>query len=344
MKKNIMLWMLAMAAPCLFCVSCNKDNDGEDGDGGKKPSNYWESNALTRFHILGNVKTVKTYYDGSETPDAVVEFNKDGNILSETYYWNDNPDVTEYEYNSAGILVSKSFKTPYSDFVSKETYEYNNLGYYLPMQPFHVMESGLVNGISKVTNEYEEGKEDVTLIRIDGDSVRFTDEYDGETYVMGVMALKDKYVYKTADGVQMFMGPIEYMDNGMFSVYHEGFDYREYNEKGEWIDGSYTYRTYNYKKFGDYMLLDSWSEEYQSVYYDNDKRYENHDFRSTKNTYDSNGFLIQEKETYSDGYNQHNIIEYRNTYDSKGNPTEIVTIYNGDESRATVARFEYIYY
>ena len=58
----------------------------------------------------------------------------------------------------------------------------------------------------------------------------------------------------------------------------------------------------------------------------------------------TNGFLIQEKETYSDGYNQDNIIEYRNTYDPKGNPTEIVTIYNGDESRATVARFEYIYY
>ncbi|HZK03621.1 MAG TPA: hypothetical protein VFC94_04370 [Bacteroidaceae bacterium] len=135
MKTNFFFFLLLCGS--LFFLSCDTDNENDNGNGNGNgnsvvATNYWNSNALTRMQLKGNVYKMIEYF----TYDTVITlFNEQGNILESNGY--------TYCYDSDGTLISDG----------ENAYAYNNIGKYLPVEPYHIQYTGLYPNLSSIVNE-----------------------------------------------------------------------------------------------------------------------------------------------------------------------------------------------
>ena len=241
-------------------------------DGG---DNYWASNALVRLQLKGAVKTITQN-------ETTTEFNSNGQTVRVG-------DFISYSYDAQGRLVS----------VGTTTFQYNNLGKYVPNFPFHMNLVGLTPNLSAVIGESSR-----TNFTFEGDSLLLINEYTSEnvtTRDTTKMYYADKYPTNYL-GEYSFMRAT-YQSNGMFDVYTEGFYGIGYTDT----------RNYTYKKDADYLLLDKIEESYVTA--DQANSYSSR----TDYTYNASKDIVLESQVSAASYYKTEYYDYE--YDAKGNWT-----------------------
>lgn len=284
---------------CLM-VSCDKDNDNESGGKTVDTNLNWWYRAN-----LAPIQGVKSVSDENFTAN----FDRNGRLIYQKYSNYGETSETTYEYNSDNLVTKETYKSVDSEGQKHEsvtTYEYKNKGKFVPMQFFHLYDTGLVPDLSKVTEVSNgvtstvtytfgsDGNLTMTLDYGDGDSDTYTVEFKGAyPYHMEI-------VYE--NNVSDFIGPITYQSNGMFDCYTEGFNYE---------DGSKSTRKYYFRKdFNNAMLMEK---------YDLDQSW-SHDV--TTYEYDAKGNMVKETEVienFTEGETYTYIWTYKYEFDSKGN-------------------------
>ena len=269
MKKQTTFLFLSVV---LLLPAC----DPTPHDGG---DNYWASNALVRLQLKGAVKTITQN-------ETTTEFNSDGYVVKVSDP--QNGDII-YSYDAQGRLVS----------VGTTTFQYNNLGKYVPNFPFHMNLVGLTPNLSAVIGESSR-----TNFTFEGDSLLLINEYTSEnvtTRDTTKMYYADKYPTNYL-GEYSFMRAT-YQSNGMFDVYTEGFYGIGYTDT----------RNYTYKKDADYLLLDKIEESYVTA--DQANSYSSR----TDYTYNASKDIVLESQVSAASYYKTEYYDYE--YDAKGNWT-----------------------
>lgn len=311
------LLRMGFAAVCMMSMtSCETTDDNGDGDGDGNSSNYWESNALRRMQLRGNVKTL---VEGNWT----VQFNDKGNMTSEIEdsEWGVTEDT--YTYDSNGRPTSQTSINGYSqDFGPRflrrnlktadtqqpalrqaaaqtvtTTYTYGTHGKYVPIFAFHLLETGLYPNLTAIT------RTDGTSVeyKFEGDSLLMINTYV-YTYEDGTESEKDTTVfhyegkYPTRSQTEWsFMKDLTYFADGRFATYTEG-------HQGS---GIYSPRVYSMMENSPYILTET---IVQSNYFDNKL---NNTYTTTF-TYNEHGDVVSMVE---DEYQE----EYTYTYDDQNN-------------------------
>lgn len=307
------LLRMGFAAVCLMSMtSCETTDDNGDGDGDGTSSNYWESNALRRMQLRGNVKTL---VEGNWT----VQFNDKGNMVSkiENSEWGVIEDT--YTYDSNGRLTSQTSINGHSQvfgprFLSRNlktadtqqptlrradeavttTYTYGTHGKYVPIFAFHLLETGLYPNLTAITRTNGTSIE----YKFEGDSLLMVNTYVN-TYEDGTESEKDTTVfhyegkYPTRSQTEWsFMKDLTYFADGRFATYTEG-------HQGP---GNYSARVYSMMENSPYILTET------ITYYDN---------------------VLERSDTATFTYNEHGDVismvegeyqeEYTYTYDDQNN-------------------------
>ncbi len=220
----------------LFFLSCDTDNENDNGNGNGNSvvaTNYWNSNALTRMQLKGNVYKMIEYF----TYDTVITvFNEQGNILESNDY--------TYCYDSDGTLMNDGVNA----------YAYNNIGKYIPVEPYHIQYTGLYPNLSSIVNVEYDNRIDYKFIE---DTLymisSYTDTYLDETYLDTI-----KFIYEGAYPISTTNSnfgetiTLSYQPNGMFKrVVEDRMSY-----------GYHSIYTYNFLTHPTYMLSSTVKNEY----------------------------------------------------------------------------------
>lgn len=298
MKNNNLFYLLLLIVG-MVATSCEKDDENTTNGGGNKAVNYWESNAWTRQQLKGKVKYTKetTEYSTSE-----VFFNDNGFVEKTIYiYENGTPEISIYEYNDEGQLIS----------AAGEEFTYANHGKYIPLQTFHIHMDGLIKNLA--TMKYE-GDTEGFYFDFEGDILHHKSIYNENEYTT-LITYDGKYPVKINDPSTPDVEWGEYMkasyqENGMFDVYEEGF----------FSTGENPYlesRKHHYKKDNEYLLIDKIVRENTDL----------NGISIMTQTYEYNEYkdVIRTEELYKEGeeepiISQTETFEY--IYDSKGNWTK----------------------
>lgn len=271
MKKQFTLMFLASLV--MLLVSCDPTNNNNGGI-----TNYWTTNALVRLQLKGAVKTITQN-------ETTTEFNSQGQVIKITY-----PRTGEvtYSYNAEGVLVNNG----------EYTFEYNNLGKFVPHFHFHINHAGLTPNLSKLTGE--SNQMDYVFV---GDTLWMTSQYTyGEEVTRDTTKIyyADKYPTNYVTDYE-FMNAT-YQANGMFDVYTEGF----------FGEGYISERKSTYKKDPQYLLMDKFEMT--------DTSDSGNSYSVTTYTYNEYKDMVSASET--GGTDSYNITEYYDyEYDAKGNWT-----------------------
>jgi len=273
MKKQITL-MFLVSLMILF-VSCDPTDNNNNGN----VTNYWTTNALVRLQLKGAVHTITQN-------EVTTEFNNDGMTVRVTFPEPGGEQI--YTYDAQGRLLSDG----------SSTFEYNNLGKFIPNFPFHINHAGLTPNLSAMISE--SSRMDYVFV---GDTLWMMGQYTyGEEVTRDTTKIyyADKYPTKfVTDG--SFMNAT-YQANGMFDVYIEGF----YGE------GYTSERKSTYKNDPQYMLLDKFEMTDTSV--------SGNSYSVTTYTYNEYKDMVLASET--SGPDSYYITEYYDyEYDAKGNWT-----------------------
>lgn len=317
-------YLLLAAAAMLTVASCDEekiDNTGND-QGGNQATNYW--------YIHGNVaKGIKSINN-----DGYVEnYDSEGRLKSFVSEYGSNT----YTYNSDGLVTSIVTVDRYDnqEHTSTQTFEYNNAGKFCPFpmspgQVFHIYENGLVPNLSKVTWTYDD--EDPTVMEFKFKDDKLTISTTGSRTMLDgngdlvdmpyddiIFEYTGNYPNKCSQEHE-FLGPMTYMDNGMFATYVEGF-YSWDPQYPNFVTLERT-RTVN-KNFKDRMLtekeVNKWYNEGEASPYD---------IETIVFTYNEHGDEIKEEVTHTSADSDHIIVTYEYEYDSKGNWTKVTVTNN----------------
>lgn len=265
-----------------FLSSC--DTEGVDGD----TSNYWSSNALTKMQLSGSVHTM-TISDDDQT---VYTFNTDGNLTSKVQTGSSYSNSYTYIYEGGKLISETSTYTTSvtspqrAGQTSTTTFEYDNVGKYIPRGPFHLYEMGLVPALSAVS--YSNTRTDY-------------DFHGSELWIVssenGVPNDTTIFIYSGAYPISCstdwsYCNNMTYASNGMFLTYDEGFIGPNYDNKRAYTfqaDDKYllvkkmvntntgmtnsvntTNYTYNDKKFLTEQSSDDWATQWADYVYDSE--------------------------------------------------------------------------
>lgn len=266
--KTKLLWVSFIVAAIVFsgCEPTDVNTDFK---------NYWSSNSLVRLKLRDKVKSV-------QTEERRIEFNEKGFMTSDSYTSENYSNSTVYNYNSDGVLTSKT-TTNVSNNVSSAnttTFAYDTHGKYVINSAFHLHETGLTPNLKSITGDGFK-----TEYVFSGDNLLVINTYDSEKDTL-IVKYDGKYPVSSSTSWS-FMKDMEFASNGMFTKYSEGFmgqgyitarihtfekddeyqllkSVRNENLNGEELTVSIRTITYNDKKD---VLTDN-EEEYEQVYFD----------------------------------------------------------------------------
>ena len=274
--------MFLVSLMILF-VACDPTDNNNNGN----VTNYWTTNALVRLQLKGAVHTFTQ--NGVKT-----EFNNDGMKVRVTFPGSDDEQIPGsddeqiYTYDAQGRLLSDG----------SSTFEYNNLGKFIPNSPFHINHTGLTPNLSAMIGD--SSRMDYVFV---GDTLWMMEQYTSSTETTRdttKIYYADKYPTNyMSDGEFM---RATYQANGMFDVYIDGF----YGEEGYTSEHKFTY-----KKDPQYMLLD---KDEVTITDKSGKSYS-----VTTYTYNEYKDMVASETSGPDSYNITEYYDYE--YDAKGNWT-----------------------
>ncbi len=203
MKTRFLIPALIVLSFGLF-YSCNT----EETEGG--PTNYWDSNALTKLKLRGAVHTMTEN-------DVVTTFNSDGNVTSIILTHPDQTNETTYLYEN-GKLVSETTTISTSNNISlrssstQTNYEYENVGKYVP----NISNFDLVPALSAIITENN---------RVDcdfhGANLWMVYSSNGTPFDTIVVEYSGNLPSNFSSD-NMYCNNITYASNGMFLSYNSG--------------------------------------------------------------------------------------------------------------------------
>lgn len=301
--KKIYLLFLAATAVIAF-QSCDK-SDSDDSQEGSETTNWWYRTGV----VSGGIKSIS---DGYTTEN----FDDKGRLTSTVSPYSN----TQYEYNSSG-LISRIAELDPSDVdkvLEERIFEYGNPGKFIPnlMGPghmFHINETGLIPGLSKIKYKYATGNNNCEVdFKFEGDNLLAILSYPGfPNCDTTIVKYQGDYPYEYSNGWE-FIGPITYYSNGMFKEYREGFI-----SSGEVS----TDRRYYYMESNKYMLLEKFTEKIEGT-------------SSTTYTYDDKGNPVSSVYTFPTG-KVGSVTNYSYEFDSKGNWIKRSSTFQDGEGQET---------
>jgi len=210
MKTSKIVSVVLVLTIGLFLSSCNTSEE-LTGDS----FNYWQSNALTRMILHGSVHTMTEHNSTSQT---VSTFNTDGNLTSTVHTDTSSTTTMTYSYEN-GKLLSKTeaYLSNSSSSTFTTTYEYGNVGKYVPLRLYHVCEVGLVPSLSAVI----EGDSRTDYVFNGTDELSVVDSYLGTPYNTTIIHYSGNY----PSSYTLYNGNISmsFAENGMFNSYTENY-------------------------------------------------------------------------------------------------------------------------
>lgn len=317
-----------MSAAAICFAACQKD--GNESGNGSQDGSYWS----VHNGVAG--KGIKSISSQNET----LNYDKNGRLVSTVTPYGEQ----KITYNSEGYPVKVEGKGTEEGQTEVKTMEYGNKGKFcpVPMGPgriMHIYENGLVGGLSKIswTGGYNDGS--VMEYKFSGNKLTIHTEYSSgqeadmnepvEDIVFEYDGAYPVSSYIPGLGMDVQIGPITYLQNGMFESYKESY-----------ISDGYAYlerTTYTSKAFTGIMLMEREVTDWYNHTYDNSGKVTGREFSYTETriaTYNEHGDITKEETTYSNPDNDHYITTYEYEYDSKGNWTKCTTILttNGNET------------
>ena len=273
MKKQITL-MFLVSLMILF-VACDPTDNNNNGN----VTNYWTTNALVRLQLKGAVHTITQN-------EVTTEFNNDSMTVRVTFPEPGGEQI--YTYDAQGRLLSDG----------SSTFEYNNLGKFIPNFPFHINHAGLTPNLSAMISE--SSRMDYVFV---GDTLWMTSQYTyGEEVTRDTTKVYYADKYPTNFVTDYSFMNATYQTNGMFDVYTEGF----------FGEGYYSERISTYKKDPTYLLVHTYETNDTSAYSGN-----LHSL--TTYTYNESKDIVLESQISDNSYYKTEYYDY--VYDAKGNWT-----------------------
>lgn len=291
--KTKHLFTALLCGSLLLLLSCDPSDDGgnNDNDNGTSVKNYWNSNALVRMQLKGNVHEITEYFYDTIT----TVFNEQGNIAESNGY--------TYQYDSNGRLISDGSKT----------YTYNNSGKYIPITHFHIQYTGLYPNLSSVFDEEYDNRTDYefiadTLLMINSYSVSNPDLSNIDTIKF---IYSGAYPVSTTNPVFGETTTLTYQENGMFK------NVVETRESPGYLS---TY-THTFLTHPNYLLSNTDLYEHCWSNYGDGESYSSSSLSTyTYNEHFDETTRVEESDSEEGRDMIHEFFDY--VYDSKGNWTE----------------------
>jgi hypothetical protein len=240
---------------------------------------YWNTNALVRMQLKGNVKQVK-----SMNGTNIVNFTSHG-LISDITHNSEYLSYTEtYDYtNNRLVSISRNTTLGKTTGITEINFDYQNFGKYILQDKYMLLTDALIPNLkSKSGNP-------TTTYSMDGETLYIVENYQGGNIDSTIVEYTDKYPTRIIrpDGTEV--KDFEYASNGMFKKY------AVYSQAPTWQNKA----TYYFHPDNQYLMLDSMVQVHVEGSFTR-KDIDIYQYDSNKNLILFKNYMGENKYTYPD--------------------------------------------